>query len=114
MRLAGKIFWGTLSILAVSSCFDPPEFPIIPEIAYENIRFVDMPDPSPFEYSTDSLVLELSFKDGDGNLGLGSTELGSIQDDKIYFYNDRWYYTTELIAECDDNPNDGVNRCFDL
>jgi hypothetical protein len=113
MRLAGKIFWVTMSSVVASSCFDPPEFPVVPEIAYENHRFVDMPD-TPGEYSTDSLILEISFKDGDGNLGLGSTELGSIQGDKVYFYNDRWYYTTELIDDCDDNPNDGVNRCFDL
>ena len=70
MRLAGKIFWVTMSSLAASSCFDPPEFPIIPEIEYENVRFVDVPDPNPSQFTTDSVVLEIKFMDGDGDLGL--------------------------------------------
>src|SRR5688572_9599859 len=98
MSPAGTFFWVTTSSLAVSSCFDPPEFPIIPEIAYENIRFVDRPDPS-----TDSLVLELSFKDGDGDLGLDPTESVFKHNNKWYYFNDRWYYTLVPAAGCDDN-----------
>jgi hypothetical protein len=107
MRLAGKIFWGSISTLLVSSCFDPPQFPIIPDIGYKDIRFIDMPDPSPFEVATDSLVLELSFRDGDGDLGIRSSESNPP-------FNDRWYYLLQPIPNCDDNPNDGVNRCYEL
>jgi hypothetical protein len=98
-----------MSSLMVSSCFDPPEFPITPEIAYENIRFVDMPDPA-----TDSLVLEISFRDGDGDLGLDPNETVFTLDDRDYYFNDRWYYTIEPMPECDDDPADGVNRCHEL
>jgi hypothetical protein len=114
MRVAGKIFWGTLSTLLASSCFDPPQFPIVPEISFEGLRFVDTPDPSPFELATDSLVLEVSFKDGNGDLGLGSNEGVVSGPDKKYYYHDRWYYTKETIANCDDDPLDDVKRCSEL
>lgn len=58
---------GLLCALVVlsGSCFDPPEFPIVPQIEYAGIEFIDSPDPSDF----DSLNLYLNFKDGDGDLG---------------------------------------------
>ena len=58
---------GLLSFLAVvtGSCFDPPEFPVVPQIEFERIEFIDSIDPSEF----DSLNLYLDFKDGDGDLG---------------------------------------------
>ena len=111
MRLAAKIFWGTMSTLLAASCFDPPQFPMVPEIAYQNVRFVDVPDASPAELSTDSLVLEISFKDGDGDLGIGSNEPTPTLDGK--FFNDRWYYTLDQMS-CDDNSQDNVKRCYEL
>jgi hypothetical protein len=113
MRLVGKVFWGTMSTVLVSSCFDPPQFPIIPEISYQAVRFVDVPDASPSELSTDSLILEISFKDGDGDLGLGSNETVFSQADKKYYFNDRWYYTKDQM-NCDDNTSDNVKRCYEL
>ncbi len=58
---------GLLSFLVIvsGSCFNAPEFPIVPQIAFEKIEFVDSPDPSDF----DSLNLYINFKDGDGDLG---------------------------------------------
>jgi len=108
MRLAGKIFWGTISALLVSSwsCFDPPEFPLIPDIQFESIRFVDTPDPSPLEVATDSLVLEISFRDGDGNLGIDSRESAPP-------WNDRWYYMTTIVPGCSPTSN-GQSRCYQL
>lgn len=94
-------------MLLVSSCFNPPEFPLTPEIGFEEVRFVNVPDPSPFEVSTDSLILVLNFRDGDGDLGVRVSE-------SVPPYNDRWYYTTEQLADCDDNDEDGVKRCFEL
>jgi hypothetical protein len=107
MRLAGRIFWGSMSTLLAASCFDPPEFPLVPDIGFESIDFIDMPDPSPTEVATDSLVLRLSFRDGDGDLGIGARE-------SFPPFNDRWYYTRETIASCDDNANDNVMRCYQL
>src|SRR5690349_12199871 len=52
--------------LCASSCFDPPEFPIEPEIDEASVYFLDNPDPS----ENDTLMLSITFKDGDGDLGL--------------------------------------------
>ena len=62
---------GLLSFLIIVSvsCFDPPEFPVVPQIVFERIEFIDAPDPSDF----DSLNLYIHFKDGDGNLGFNES-----------------------------------------
>jgi len=62
---------GLLSFLLIfsGSCFEPPEFPVVPQIEFERIEFVDTPDPSEF----DSLNLYLNFKDGNGDLGFYET-----------------------------------------
>jgi hypothetical protein len=115
MRLAGKIFWGTMSTLLASSCFDPPQFSIVPYIEFLNNRWVDVPDGSPQNpLSTDSVVLEIRFQDGDGDLGLGPSESVVSAPDGKHYYNDRWYFTKETMANCDDNPQDNVNRCYEL
>jgi hypothetical protein len=59
--------FGLLSFLVIisGSCFDPPEFPVVPQIEYKNVEFIDSKDPSDF----DSLNLYINFKDGDGDLG---------------------------------------------
>src|SRR5687767_6322010 len=57
-----------LTILSVS-CFDPPEFPVEPQIEFEKIEFINSIDPTDF----DSLNLYINFKDGDGDLGFGAT-----------------------------------------
>lgn len=58
---------GLLSFLAIisGSCFDPPEFPVVPQIEFERIQFIPARTPSDF----DSLNLYINFKDGDGDLG---------------------------------------------
>jgi hypothetical protein len=63
------------------SCFDPPEFPNVPEIAFEGIEFYD-------GASTDSLVLSISFKDGDGDLGLSGEDplyISSPYDNPLFY-----------------------------
>jgi hypothetical protein len=54
-------------IILVSSCFNPPEFGLVPEIEYESIFFAEAPAGST---KTDSIVVSIKFKDGDGDLGL--------------------------------------------
>lgn len=49
--------------LSLGSCFDPPEFPVVPQIDYEDVVFKEGD-------KTDSLILTLKFKDGDGDLGI--------------------------------------------
>src|SRR5688500_17229988 len=76
---------GLLSFLAIlsGSCFEPPEFPVVPQIEFESIVFVDSSDPSDF----DSLNLFLNFKDGDGNLGFNE----SPEDISFPFHNADFY-----------------------
>ncbi|HYC86551.1 MAG TPA: hypothetical protein VEB86_15065 [Chryseosolibacter sp.] len=46
------------------SCFDPPEFPTVPEIVFQDITFCDVAD------GPDTLSVYIKFKDGDGDLGV--------------------------------------------
>ena len=64
---------GLLSFLAIitGSCFDPPEFPAVPQIEYDNIQFIPATQPGNF----DTLNLFIKFKDGDGNLGFNQSSL---------------------------------------
>jgi hypothetical protein len=56
-----------LSIFIITgSCVSEPEFSAIPEIGNVEVKFVITPNPD----DADTLFLELSFKDGDGDLGL--------------------------------------------
>lgn len=76
---------GLLSFLAIlsGSCFEPPEFPAVPQIEFERIEFINSIDPSDF----DSLNLYLKFKDGDGDLGF----LESPDDLSYPFHNANFY-----------------------
>lgn len=78
---------GLLSVVGImtGSCFDPPEFPVVPEIEFEKIEFVNSPDPSQF----DSLNLYIRFKDGDGDLGFtNSPEFISYPFHNADFYQE--------------------------
>lgn len=91
----------------IFSCFDPPEYPDVPEIVFKSLHFVDVPDLPSGEISADSLILTLRFKDGDGNLGL-------TPDDNLPPYNDRWYYLKtdldfKLFPQCE--PYRAEHRC---
>ena len=76
---------GLLSFLTIfsGSCFEPPEFPVVPEIEFESIEFIDSVDPSEF----DSLILQLKFKDGNGDLGFRE----SLDDISFPFHNADFY-----------------------
>lgn len=77
--------------LGLFSCFDPPEYSNTPEIEFENIVFKETSSLS----ESDSLILFIKFRDGDGDLGLnaerdnGCTIVGS---DTIC-YNEKFYFT---------------------
>ncbi|MEX1238312.1 MAG: hypothetical protein WEB30_01290 [Cyclobacteriaceae bacterium] len=76
---------GLLSFLVIfsGSCFEPPEFPAVPQIEFEGVEFVDSPEPSEF----DSLILHLNFKDGNGDLGFNE----SADDISFPFHNADFY-----------------------
>ncbi|MBA4057796.1 MAG: hypothetical protein C0490_23980 [Marivirga sp.] len=82
--LKGLLLFG-ISTLLMGACFNPPEFPITPVIDYESIYFKEASGPG----VKDSLVFTISFKDGDGDLGLSSTQIDPpYHDVNFYLAND--------------------------
>ncbi len=67
-RLTLILFLGV--VLLTSSCFDPPEIPVTPSISLKSFTFKNIPN----NQIQDSMILELNFEDGDGDLGLGDNE----------------------------------------
>lgn len=72
--------------ISVTTCFDPPEFPVVPEIQFKDVYFGDNPVPN----LPDSIVISVSFTDGDGDLGLSSSDDDCINPDICY--NNRFYF----------------------
>jgi hypothetical protein len=70
MKISKSILLFTATTLVISSCFNPPEFPITPKIEFKDIYFRQIGSAS----DPDSLVVVIGFKDGDGDLGLGDAE----------------------------------------
>lgn len=67
MRLKSYLGLFFLSVATVS-CVDPPKnFPSTPEITFESLEYVPTS-------GADSLIVSVSFKDNEGDLGLGATE----------------------------------------
>jgi hypothetical protein len=74
--------------VVMGSCFDPPEFPNVPQIEFRSIEFKRGVD-------TDSLILTLSFKDGNGDLGIDPADPRYISDP----YNNLIFYRTTNAGE---------------
>lgn len=66
MKVVYKFLGTFLLALSAISCFDQPDFPSTPEIVYNDLEFREFGGFS----DPDSLVLKISFKDGDGDLGI--------------------------------------------
>lgn len=66
--------------IVFGSCFNPPELPIVPSIEFDKVEFVDA--------QSDSLILTIKFKDGDGDLGLDAEN----PLHRSYPYNDSYFY----------------------
>jgi len=76
----GALLFG-ITILLVSACFDPPQFGMVPVIDYENIYYTEAKAVG----ERDSLVLSISFKDGNGDLGLSATQIEPPFHDINYY-----------------------------
>lgn len=74
----GLLLFG-ISVL-LTACFNPPEFSVVPEIDYVGIRFSEGTVDEP----TDSLIVTISFKDGDGDLGLSPDQIDDPYQDVFY------------------------------
>jgi len=77
-----KVVKGLLLFLfsaVVTSCFDPPQYSNTPQIEFLNVSFV--------EGSTgvsDSLIVSISFRDGDGDMGLAGDQIDPPYNDVFY------------------------------
>ncbi|SRR5258706_5196216 len=81
MRLIHSLVGMVVLAVTFNACFKAPEFPIVPEITFNNLVFKDVSAPS----SADTLILTVNFKDGDGDLGLDDSETDYPYNDKFYF-----------------------------
>jgi hypothetical protein len=73
--------------LGLSGCFDPPEFPNTPRIEFSRIEFVET------DFS-DSLTLTFYFEDGDGDIGLRSSETTPPFHSKEYILDSDFRFVT--------------------
>jgi hypothetical protein len=80
--------------LLVASCFEPPEYSNTPEIRFLSVRTVDVASPT----IADTVEVKISFRDGDGDLGIDG------EDDTPPF-NPRWYFLIDPIPTCEPTVN---------
>lgn len=80
-----KILKGISTFLFFSilfgACFDPPSFPVVPTIEFESLYFVEGKSFN----DNDSLNLTIRFQDGDGDLGLPSSEIDEPYNNFNFF-----------------------------
>jgi len=91
-------------LVFLASCFEPPEIPEEPSIELKSFTFKETS-----EEGFDSLIIEIEFKDGDGDLGLTSF-------DTLPPYHDFWYYVDDednLIKYDPNNPDLPPFNCID-
>jgi hypothetical protein len=65
MKVVKGLAFFLFFLILLGACFDPPEFPDVPQISFNAVYFGDDPD----ENKNDSIVISLNFRDGDGDLG---------------------------------------------
>ena len=75
MTISRTLWFGALLVAAgfgISSCLSPPDYPETPEISFKRIqqRRVDT-----LTGLFDRVVVTVSFKDGDGDLGLSNDDI---------------------------------------
>jgi hypothetical protein len=73
-----------ISVVSLSACFNPPEFSNSPSIEFKGISFQKAPN------GEDSLVVSVTFQDGDGDLGFHPG-----QDNLLPPYNQINFYAND-------------------
>lgn len=84
-------------MVAVSACFEAPEFSNTPKIVFNDIKFKEVGEASDY----DTLILYLDFKDGNGDLGLSSlveADFESPYNSEFYFLADGTGDTIPIIS----------------
>lgn len=90
MRVIKGLFLFCFLGMAISACFDEPEYSVIPEISFKKVEFREGTG------AVDTLMLYLNFKDGDGDLGIRPDELGEPFNSAFYFLADGNGDTTQI------------------
>ncbi len=88
MQVIQRFCLFAIILTGASACFNPPDFPVTPQIEFESIRYKEVGTGSDAKF--DSLILTVSFKDGDGDLGLAADETGCVSEDICY--NNKFYF----------------------
>ncbi len=87
MKFYTTLLFSLLFLMGISSCYDEPDFPMEPRLlgfdGENGIRFVDVPNTI-----ADSLIIRVSFQDGDGNLGLSSNEISPVLREQYIYITD--------------------------
>lgn len=73
-----------LFVVLFGSCFDPPEYSVVPQIEFNKIEFVEAPGLT----NADTIVLYIDFKDGDGDLGLSADLIDEPYNSNYFFLED--------------------------
>ncbi|HLT71777.1 MAG TPA: hypothetical protein VKZ75_03970 [Cyclobacteriaceae bacterium] len=84
MKILTRLAIFGLVLAMFNSCFDPPEYSIVPNIEYQNIEFVEVGGFS----EPDTILLYIDFRDGDGDLGLSNTDVAHPYHDSNFFLED--------------------------
>jgi len=84
MNIGRRLSICAVLVVILNSCFDPPEYSVIPQIEFNSVVFVEVGGFS----DPDSLILAIDFKDGDGDLGLGKTDISDPFHDSNYYLED--------------------------
>jgi len=84
MKIIKSLSIFSILIVLFGSCFNPPEFSTVPHIEFEDIFFKITPS----SVEQDSLIVTISFKDGDGDLGLSPDDIDAPFNEGSYFLED--------------------------
>lgn len=85
-----------LTGLTVSSCLEPPEYPDAPTISFKEITSQRISDATG---TYDRVVITVSFRDGDGDLGLNESDKtpdspwARIKDGQLNPFSDNYHLT---------------------
>ena len=91
------LFFVTILPLWMASCYQPPEFPVVPKIEFESVDFKEGD-------ILDTLIIRVKFQDGDGDLGLGGEE-NDPPYHSLNFYpniNDPCRFSERFDERCND------------
>jgi hypothetical protein len=89
-----------IALLAIGSCFNPPEFSEIPQIVrIEGVRTFEVPGAN----TPDSMIVSVQFRDGNGDIGIDATQNEPP-------YNERWFFLKTPITKCETGLTSPCNR----